>query len=130
MPPAKCTLKTPPKTPPPDFLHDPLLPPHYLLGCFSCYSDRELRLSDQEKHKRNTSPSHVHSEWPALLSEKRWSPRGHKIGKRINLHNAKARYKTTQATLTLTKFDQRLGRLAKSIRLPWPNLSEQSTSLD
>jgi hypothetical protein len=33
---------------------------------------------------------------------------------------------TTQAILTLTNFDQRLGRLAKSIRLPWPNLSEQN----
>ena len=33
---------------------------------------------------------------------------------------------TTQAILTLTKFDQRLGQLAKSVRLPWPNLSEQN----
>jgi len=93
MPPAKCTLETPPKL---HLLTSYMIP--YFLHTTSLaasrYSDRELRLSDQEKHKRNPSPSHVHSEWPALLSEKRWSPRGPKIGKRINLHNAKARYKT------------------------------------
>jgi hypothetical protein len=31
-----------------------------------------------------------------------------------------------QAILSLTKFDQRLGQRAKSIRLPWPNLSEKN----
>jgi hypothetical protein len=33
---------------------------------------------------------------------------------------------TIQAILTLTNFDRRLGQLAKSIRLPWPNLSERN----
>jgi len=137
MPPAKCTLETPPKLHLltsymiPYFLHTTSLaaPSVTVIGSL----DSLIRKSIKEiLHLPMCTPNGL------LYCRKRDGVLGVpklesvsictmlKLGTRL-IDTADP---TTQAILTLTKFDQRLGRLAKSVRLPWPNLSEQSTSVD